>query len=613
MPLLAYPKDKDYIPTERRLRTIYRGLEQEWLVFKRRWEEWSKWLDPYGFRPHDISNYSFQDKAWEGRGTINPRPSELARIFAAGASTLISNKATKWARVRPEESFYYGETDYDHFVLGYTYGMSKEMLSSLAATNVYKVLFRCYQDLAIYGCMGFMGRRDPVTVSTFKHYAPGSYMVSLNEKDEVISFYCKASMTAVQIRDRYGKTADGKFMKESLPDTIVQALNRKSEYDRNFDVETLIIQNPNKMVGEEGLAGANFIEAHYLGKKYDRAGTENGETYLEGTKWAGEDSLSGPRKGAAGNLLEYQGHHSMPFFYATWDRVENDSYGHGHPADMALKIVKGLQHAEAQSATAGDYLIMPPGLAHSSLKLPGRRITDVQPGDMVQTSSLDALKAGVSPLFQTGFRMDHAELKIGRYKKVCEESFFVDLILKVIGLEKSNVTATEINQIVGERLLVLVPLLARLEGMLKNLCEFQIDNLFEAGRLSDPPPELLDESRTALKLKVVFESILAKQQQFAQVDKLDRFMDMIGKHGAYFPNLPLLVNEPKVGHRIAEGFGVEPDALKTEEAFNEALAAREEQMQAQEQAEMAVQGGKALKELSQAGVSPEALQGGEVA
>ena len=583
--------ERALVPSKQEIRIKEISLREQWNYWRKKWLQWSAYFDPEGLRLYDTS-YHDASGSWRNINVINPVGTESVDTFSSGAETMMSSKANPWFQLAPAKRSEYGRSAADKANLSYSAELEEAARDSLADTNLYDVLGPCYRDLATYGYLGFLGEENADDITRYRHLAPGSYMTDLDWQGEPKCLWLRFPMNAARIAERFGRAPDGSFNIEHLPRRVRDALGTNQTYNRRFSVTLYIGPNMKKVPNDPGLAGQDFIATYYL------------DDFNASGQTAQNNPPSGPpikMKGNMEDLLEYRGYDILPFFYAFWRRSQDDSYGHGHPADNALRLVKGIQHAEVRGSQATDFGVMPPFLGHSSLKLKNRDASTLLPGEIILTNDFKALEGGLKQLLQTNFRVDHNELKIGRYREAVRSSFFVDLILKVISLEKANITATEINHIVGERLLVLVPMYSKIERhVLRKVVAFHTQKMLDHGKVRTPPESMIDKDKGELDLGVRFVSILAQAQQFSGVDKKDRFLDLMAKHGNTFPEIRAKVKGAKFADSFASDFGIDPDNMLTDEELANVMAQNMERERAMAEAEQRETESRTLKNLSEA-------------
>lgn len=178
-----------------------------------------------------------------------------------------------------------------------------------------------------------------------------------------------------------------------------------------------------------------------------------------------------------------------------------------------------------------------------------------------------------------------------------QRGFFTDLFLMLANQPtRSNVTATEIAERHEEKLLMLGPVLERLEGeLLDPLIERTFAILLRAEALPPPPPVL-----SGRLLDIEYVSILAQAQKLVGVTGIQQFSGFVGGIAAVRPEVLDKVDFDAMVDEYAEIVGVPPKLILPPEAVAKLRAERARAQQMQTAMAMGQQMAEGAKTLSQA-------------
>jgi hypothetical protein len=257
----------------------------------------------------------------------------------------------------------------------------------------------------------------------------------------------------------------------------------------------------------------------------------------------------------------------------------------------ALGDIKQLQHEQLRKAQAIDFKTKPPLQVPTSMK---NRDVETLPGG-ISFVDMNSPSGGIKTAFEVNLDLSHLLADIGDVRERIRGSFYADLFLMLANQNNSNMTATEVAERHEEKLLMLGPVLERLQNeLLDPLIEITFDQMMEAG-IVPPPPQVLQ----GVNLNVEYVSMLAQAQRAVGTNSIDRFMGTLGQVAQFKPEVLDKVNTDKWADQYADLLGVDPEILVQED---QVAAIRQQRAQAQQQAaqmEQINQASSAAKNLGQ--------------
>jgi hypothetical protein len=167
---------------------------------------------------------------------------------------------------------------------------------------------------------------------------------------------------------------------------------------------------------------------------------------------------------------------------------------------------------------------------------------------------------------------------INRVEEKIKRAFFVDLFLMMSQLA-DNKTATEVIERSQERMLILGPVLGRMQSEgLNQLIYRNFNQLARRGKLPPIPEQLSGKS-----YDVVYISPLAKAQRALQAKDMTTYLTIIGQMAQMFPEILDNVNADIVADKMSKIYSVDPDIIRDEEEVGGIREARAQQQQAMNQ------------------------------
>lgn len=174
-------------------------------------------------------------------------------------------------------------------------------------------------------------------------------------------------------------------------------------------------------------------------------------------------------------------------------------------------------------------------------------------------------------------------------------TFYADLFLMLSNQQNPNMTATEVAERHEEKLLMLGPVLERLQNeLLDPLIETTFDFMQEAQML--PPPEELAD----VDIDIQLVSMLAQAQQAVATNSIDRFISTVGGVAQFKPEVLDKIDADRLTDVYASALGVDQSIMLPDEQVQAVREQRAQQQQQAQQLEMAGQAADAVQKVSRA-------------
>lgn len=408
-------------------------------------------------------------------------------------------------------------------------------------SNVYNALFSVYEELAAFGTAAMIVYEDRETVVHCETLTAGEFLISTGKNGRADTLYREYSMTVAQVVDEFGRKPNGEIDWSNISSHV------KNLYDRGgYDawVEILHVIEPNRGRDSEKLTAKN--------KAFRSVWLEIG---------GGDDN----------KLLRESGFDEFPAMCPRWNLLANDIYGRS-PAMDALGDVRQLQLMEKRAAQAIDKMVNPP------LQGPSRLNTvNALPGGFNAVDN--TTQGGIAPIYVVQPRTAELQQSMEFVRQRIRRAFYEDLWLIVTEIERSNVTATEIDARREEKLLMLGPVLERLHHeLLDPLIDRVFGIMMRTGALPQPPEEL-----SGIDLRVEYISMLAQAQRSVAVSGIERAVTFVGNVAQFKPEALDKLDIDQTIDEYAEALGTPARIVVPDEMVAQIRQARAQQQKAMEQ------------------------------
>jgi hypothetical protein len=202
----------------------------------------------------------------------------------------------------------------------------------------------------------------------------------------------------------------------------------------------------------------------------------------------------------------------------------------------------------------------------------------------------------IAPLYNVDFQLQEWEFILEQARDRIRKAFYADLWLMMQQIDRSNITAREIQERHEEKLLALGPVLERLNKDLLNPMVDRVFAIMSRRGLLPPPPEEVE----GMDLRVEYLSTMAQAQKLVGIGADERFAATLSGLAGVVPEVLDAWDVTEWAQGYADKLGVNPKAVNGPEAIAEIRAARAEAQAQAQQAEQAKMEADALASLSQA-------------
>jgi hypothetical protein len=458
-------------------------------------------------------------------------------VLASGMMAGITSPARKWFELQPPDL---DLLDFEP-VKEWLNLVEQRMMTVFSRTNFYRAAHSLYFQMGAFGQGALTAYEDFDDLIRFETYDIGSYMLGKDGNQRVNRFYREYNMTVAEAVTKFGL--------DNL-DQSYQQMWRMNERENLIQLIQAIEKN-------EGRDPNSPLSRNKLWRS----------VYME------RDNDSRP-------LLGVSGFDTKPFFAPRWSVIGEDVYATSYPAFNAMGTNKSLQVEELDKATAIEKQHNPPLVGDSAMKNSG---LDMIAGGITFVPGMAQMgKPGLAPVYNVNPNISHLSEDIRDKEGRIRESFYADLFLMISSMDRRNITATEIAERKEEKLLMLGPVLERLnDEFLDPVIDRVFDILMKKGLLPPPPQELANAD-----LGVEYISVLAKAQKAISTESMDITTAFVTNLSQFVPEALDKLDVDEMIDEYSRAKGAPPNIIRSDD---EVAAVREQRAQAQAQAQQAAQ------------------------
>ena len=219
-------------------------------------------------------------------------------------------------------------------------------------------------------------------------------------------------------------------------------------------------------------------------------------------------------------------------------------------------------------------MVNPPLQVPTSMK---NRDVERMPGGVTFVDTAGANKA-IQSAWDVQLNLSQLLADIQDVRGRINSAFFVDLFMMISqdNAATTRMTATEVAERHEEKMLMLGPVLERLQDELLNpLIEYTFHRAQAAGILPPPPPELQGQ-----ELSIELVSMLAQAQRAITTNGMDRFTQSLTAVAQIKPEVLDKFDADKWADEYGDALGISPDLLVPEEQVQATRQARQQAQQA---------------------------------
>ena len=440
----------------------------------------------------------------KNRKIIDSTPLIALRNFSSGMMSGATSPTNRWFKT----VFSNADLSNDYYLKNWCARQEELTRRILYSSNFYQCLPEIYKQIGVFGFSAMGIEPDYENVVNFKVLPLGSYYYSRNSKGKIDTF-CRIYMeTAKNIVEKFGS---------NVPNEIVEIAkeNPLKQYELVHFVEA------NKYFRQKRLSSryAKYVSVVILSSKNE--------------------------------FLSIKGFSKFPYVVFESSCPLDTDYPQDSPGINAIADVKQLMTMVKEYAKAVKKIVCPTYKGPASLK--NKKLADV-PGAYIEE---DENGRGISPVYEVNPKVLELKQEKDELKQIIKEHFYNDLFAMILSTAERGRTATEVNELKEEKMVLLSPLLEQIHNALKQVLNWIYDEQLKVGII---PP--LKKEYQNCKFEIEFVSSLAQAQKVANIASIERFTTFVSNiANAIDPVLKSKLNGEKIIEDYATFANISPNQI----------------------------------------------------
>lgn len=491
------------------------------------------------------------------RKILDSTGTRALRTLSGGMMSGMTSPARPWFRL----TTFNPELDESYEVKVWMSQVTSLMQMVFYKSNTYRALQMAYEELGAFGTSATLIYDDFDRVIHCHPLTIGEFAIATDSRGRVNTVYREFRMTVAMLVQEFGLVNVSRTVKDM--------------YDRGQLDEWVEVINAIEPRTERDPRKTDAKNMPYLSVYFEKSGDK-------------------------GKVLRETGFTEFPAMCARWSVTGGDIYGTS-PGMEALGDLCQLQQMQFRKSQAIDYKVHPPVLIPSEMKNMG---TQFLPGGVIPYSNAQQAQQ-IRSAYMVDLDLNSLLVDIQDVRQRINEAFYRDIFMLMVNSTDKTMTATEVTERHEEKMLLMGPVLERLNAeMLDPLINIVFNKLVQADLLPPLPEDLQGQ-----QLNVEFISILAQAQKAISTNSVDRMFSVLGNLAGMKPDIVDNVDLDFWPQWYADALGVDPRFIvsgKKVAVIREQRARAEQQAAAMEQLQGATQAAKNMG-MSMQGQSPEQI------
>lgn len=528
-------------------KTVYRDIEKNKENFKSHWEDLSQFMAPTRGVFDKDKDSSNDRKKTNYKKLINNTVFLAIDTLAAGMLNGLTSPSREWFKLTTALS--------EHLeVAQWANEIKKKMEHIFQRSNFYNTLHNIYQELEVFGTGCFIIDHDFKNVINCTQFTINEYSIAYDTKGRPNIFGREFMMTAQQMVEDFGY--------ENVSDSVRNNYDNQ-KYSTPYKVYHLICENKNR----------------------DKSKKDNKNFKYKSVYWQkGEDKF-----------LKESGYNYFPVVaprYAVNSSCDTYGYGIG---DKVLGDLRQLQKMEQVKLIGLQKTVEPPLAVSSAVQ--GK--INVAPNGITRFSG--QTDSAIYSLYKGQIDLQSISSEIEKVQKRILNNFYYDVFLMLTSQEYARMTATEVAERHQEKLMMLGPVLQRLNSeLLDPAIEITFNIMLEHGLIPEPPEILDGES-----LNVEYVSIIAQAQKAQGMSELNQIIAFVGQVAQVSPETLDTIDFDEAVYTAVDKIGADPKIMRSKQQVEAIRQQRALQQQKQQELANANAEADTMEKLSKANMSEE--------
>ena len=464
------------------------------------------------------------------------------RNFASGMMTGATSPTRRWFKTGVMNK----DVENNWAVKNWCARQAELSRNILYSSNFYQLLPEVYDQLAVFLFSCLSMESDYETVVNFKCLPIGSYYYSKNHRG-VVDTLCRNYMESA-------RNLVNEFGFENCSEKVQEA--SKTRPNDLFEIVHFVEPNQEYKEGSPISAQKKFISVYY--------------EVTEKNKY-----------------LRKSGFDRFPYVVFEASCNGEDNYPSKGLGAYALPDAKQLMSMVKEYAKAIKKMVTPAYKGPAALK--NADLSDA-PGHFNET---DENGNGLSPVYEVNPRVLELKDGINEMRESIKSIFYNDLFAMILNTAERGRTATEVNELKEEKMVLLSPLLEQIHTALKQILDWLFYEELKVGILPEIPEELQGQD-----IEIEFVSTLAQAMKAQNIASMERFTTFVANMGqAIDPVLLKKIQGEKMIDDYADFANIDPAQITPTDEIMKYRAAMEQKQQQAEQLAAMQQGSEMVKNM----------------
>ncbi len=275
-------------------------------------------------------------------------------------------------------------------------------------------------------------------------------------------------------------------------------------------------------------------------------------------------------------VMHEGGFRIFPRAVPRYHKTPGEVFGRGR-GDIAFPDTWTLNTAKTMGLEDWALKIKPPIMVKHDSVIGTLRLTPGGPTS-INTHGL-SIRDSLMP-YETGSHPEVSQIKEEELRKSIRQIFFVDQILALMEVNKSEMTAFEFGKKIDLLFRLMGPVYGRTEKeFLRSIFNIVFDDMWHAGAFAPPPAELFN---TDGEIEVVFQNPIARAQRSADVEAITMAVQDLAPLADRFPTVLDRFNPDKLSAHVFAVRGVPALVTNSEDEMQAIAEARQQQLDAEQ-------------------------------
>ena len=249
--------------------------------------------------------------------------------------------------------------------------------------------------------------------------------------------------------------------------------------------------------------------------------------------------------------------------------------------------VKQLMTMVKEYAKAVKKIVCPTYKGPATLK--NKKLADV-PGAYIEE---DENGRGISPVYEVNPRVLELKQEKDELKQAIKEHFYNDLFAMILSTAERGRTATEVNELKEEKMVLLSPLLEQIHSALRQILNWIYEEEIRVGILQPLKPQYKN-----CRFEIEFVSSLAQAQKVSNISSMERFTTFVSNiANAIDPILKSKLNGEKIIEDYANYANIDPTQIVPSEEIEKIKAQNANNQNLQMQLDAMKQGSQIIQNM----------------